>query len=57
LIAAGCKLGTVSKPKRRNAKKRRPLVVKSSQPVAGAILALDSTVNLKLGPRPRKERH
>jgi hypothetical protein len=53
LTAAGCKLGTVHKPKRPKGKKRRPLVVKSSNPQAGARLAAEK-VDLTLGPKPRK---
>lgn len=53
LTAAGCKLGTVHKPKD---KVRRPLIVKSSNPAAGKRSA-DGKVNLTLGPKPRKARH
>lgn len=53
LTVAGCKLGTVRKPK---GKGRRPLVVKSSNPAAGARSA-DGKVDLTLGPKPRKPRH
>jgi hypothetical protein len=56
LTAAGCKLGTVRKPNRRKGKKLGPLVVKSSKPGAGAILAVDGKVDLKLGPKPGKKR-
>jgi hypothetical protein len=56
LTAAGCKLGTVRKPKRRNGKNLRPLVVKSSKPGAGATLSVDGKVDLRLGPSPRKAR-
>lgn len=53
LTAANCKLGTVRKPNRRKGKGRRPLVVKSSSPPAGASPA-SGMVNLRLGPKPRK---
>jgi hypothetical protein len=53
--AAGCKVGTVTKPKGHKGKRRRPLVVKSSSPAAGAQPA-DGTVDLRLGPKPRKPR-
>jgi hypothetical protein len=55
LTAANCKLGTVHKPKRPKGKGRRPLVVKSSSPAAGTSSA--SSVDLTLGPKPRKARH
>jgi len=51
LRAAGCKLGTVRKPKGKG-KGRRPLVVKSSNPAAGA--RSDGNVDLRLGPKPKK---
>jgi PKD domain-containing protein len=54
LTAANCKLGTVRKPKRQG-KRRRVLVVKSSNPAAGARSA-DGMVDLRLGPKPRKAR-
>lgn len=52
--AAGCKVGRVHKPNRLKGKRRRTLVVKSSNPVAGAMLDAGGKVNLRLGPRPRK---
>jgi hypothetical protein len=55
LTAAGCKLGQVRKAKRPKGKKRRVLVVKSSNPAAGASPA-DGMVNLRLGPKPRRAR-
>lgn len=55
LTAANCKLGTVRKPARPMGKKRRALVVKSSNPAAGASPA-SGTVNLTLGPKPRRHR-
>jgi hypothetical protein len=56
LTSAGCKIGTVSKPKPRKGKGRRALVVKSSNPAAGAKSA-SGTVDLTLGPKPRKAHH
>jgi hypothetical protein len=53
LAAARCKLGTVRKPARRKGK-AGPLVVKSSKPGAGATLSVDSTVDLRLGQKPRR---
>jgi hypothetical protein len=53
LKRAGCKLGTVRKPSRLSGKRRRVLVVKSSNPAAGAKSA-SGNVNLTLGPKPRK---
>jgi len=56
LTTAGCKLGTVRKPKGKGkGKGRRPLVVKSSDPAAGARSA-SGNVDLTLGPKPRKAR-
>jgi len=52
--AAGCKVGEVRKPKRLKGKGRRVLVVKSSNPAAGATLTVGSKVDLKLRPKPRK---
>jgi beta-lactam-binding protein with PASTA domain len=56
LKAAGCKVGQIQKTKRPKGKGRRPLVVKSSNPAAGAQSA-SGKVNLTLGPKPRKARH
>jgi hypothetical protein len=53
LTTAGCKLGTVHRPKRPKGKRRWVLVVKSSSPAAGARSASGS-VDLTLGPKPRK---
>lgn len=55
--AAGCQVGEVRKPKPRKGKGRRALVVKSSNPAAGATLAAGGEVDLRLGPKPRKARH
>jgi hypothetical protein len=54
--AAGCKVGTVQKPSQPKGKGRRPLVVKSSSPAAGA-RSVSGSVNITLGPKPRKARH
>lgn len=53
LKAAHCKLAKVRKPKRRKGQQRRPLVVRSSSPRAGAEPA-DGTVDVRLGPKPRR---
>jgi hypothetical protein len=55
LSAAGCKLGTVHRPKRPKGKRHRPLVVRSSSPGPGAAPG-DGKVDLRLGPKPRKGR-
>ncbi|HEX3734536.1 MAG TPA: PASTA domain-containing protein [Solirubrobacterales bacterium] len=55
LTTAGCRLGRVHKPKQPKGKGRRILVVKSSNPRAGARSA-NGKVNLTLGPKPRKAR-
>ena len=51
LAAASCKLGTVRKPRARKGR-RRPLVVKSSTPAAGASPS-SGKVNLTLGAKPK----
>jgi PASTA domain len=56
LKKAGCKLGTVRRPKGQRGKRRRALVVKSSNPGVGARRPAGSEVNLTLGPKPRKAR-
>jgi beta-lactam-binding protein with PASTA domain len=57
LKTADCAVGKVTKPKARKGKKLGPLVVKSSKPSAGSALEAGSEVDLRLGPKPRKERH
>jgi subtilisin family serine protease len=52
LAAAGCKLGKVTKPKRRKGQK---LVVKGSSP--GASATASGAVKLRLGPKPKPSRH
>ncbi len=51
--ATGCTVGKVRRPKARKAR-RRPLVVKSSNPPARKSLPAGSKVDLRLGPKPRK---
>ncbi|MGB7685723.1 MAG: IPT/TIG domain-containing protein [Solirubrobacterales bacterium] len=51
---AHCTTGKVTKPKPKKGKKQGPLVVKSSQPVAGTILPADSKVDLRLKHKPKK---
>ncbi|HET7416959.1 MAG TPA: S8 family serine peptidase [Solirubrobacterales bacterium] len=55
LTAAGCKLGRIDKPKPKKGKKLPKLIVKSSTPGAG--IATGGTVDLKLGPKPKKRHH
>jgi subtilisin family serine protease len=54
LARAGCKLGTVRKPKPRKGKRLPRLVVKSSTPVAG--VETSGKVDLKLAPKPRQRK-
>jgi hypothetical protein len=54
LAAAHCALGTVRRPKRKHRKRLAPLVVKSSNPPTGQTLPAGGSVDLRLGPRPRK---
>jgi hypothetical protein len=51
---ANCAVGVVTKPRARKGKKLGQLVVKSSTPSAGTILADGGKVSLTLGPKPRK---
>jgi hypothetical protein len=53
LKAAHCGVGKVRKPKHKKRKGLGPLVVKSSNPAAGAKPA-SGKVDLRLGPKPRK---
>ncbi|HET8565505.1 MAG TPA: PKD domain-containing protein [Solirubrobacterales bacterium] len=53
LRAAACRVGTVRRPRPRRGRRLPPLVVKSSNPAAGAKPA-SGKVNLTLEPRPRK---
>lgn len=51
---ANCAVGVVTKPRARKGKRLGQLVVKSSTPSAGQILAAGGKVSLTLGPKPRK---
>jgi hypothetical protein len=51
---ANCAVGVVTKPRARKGKKLGRLVVKSTTPSAGSILADGGKVSLTLGPKPRK---
>jgi hypothetical protein len=53
LKLAACGLGTVRRPRPRKGRHLPPLVVRSSAPAAGAKL-VGGTVDLTLGPKPRK---
>jgi subtilisin family serine protease len=55
LAAAGCALGSVTKPKPKKGQKPPKLVVKSSSPGAGS--STTAAVNLKLGPKPKRRHH
>lgn len=49
-----CRLGRVTKPKRRKGQRKLPaLIVKSSRPKAGAERAAGAKVAVKLGPKPK----
>lgn len=52
LNKAHCKLGKVTKPKAKKGQRLPSLVVKSSNPAAGA--RTSAAVNLTLGPKPKK---
>ncbi|HEY3552211.1 MAG TPA: PASTA domain-containing protein [Solirubrobacterales bacterium] len=56
LRKAHCSVGKVFKPKHMKGRRRGALVVKSSTPAAGTILAAGSPVNLKLGHQHHKQR-
>ena len=53
LRAAACRLGTVRRPRRHEGRRTPPLVVRSSNPAAGAQPA-GGRVNLTLRPKPRR---
>jgi hypothetical protein len=57
LKKANCKLGKVTKPKRRKHHKPGKLVVKGSTPGAGKTKPAGTKVALKLGPAPKKHKH
>jgi hypothetical protein len=52
LSKAHCALGKITKPK----KAKGALVVKSTSPAAGKVLAANTKVSLKLAPKPKKRR-
>jgi hypothetical protein len=54
LTKAHCQAGKVTRPKAEKGRKLGPLVVKSSTPGQGKVLAENSKVDLKLGPMPKK---
>lgn len=54
---ANCAVGVVMKPRARKGKKLGQLVVKSTTPSAGTVLADGGKVGLTLGPKPRKTHH
>lgn len=54
LRAANCTVGNVRRPKHRQGKRLGQLVVKSSKPSAGTVLAAGSKVNLRLGRKANK---
>jgi len=57
LGVSNCKLGKVTKPKKKKGQKKLPaLIVKSSSPKAGAELAAGAKVAVKLGPKPKKRK-
>lgn len=56
LTRAGCKLGKVTKPKRKRGQKPLPLVVKSSTPRAGAVRAEGTKVKLTMKVKPPRRR-
>lgn len=51
---ANCAVGVVTRPRARKGKRLGQLVVKSTTPSAGTVLADGGKVSLTLGPRPRK---
>ena len=53
LVAAGCKVGTVRRPRLHKGRRSSSFVVKTSTPAAGAEPA-GGRVHLTLGPKPRK---
>lgn len=56
LTKAHCKLGKVTKPRKRKHHKPPALVVRASKPKAGRLLVADAKVKLTLGPKPRPHR-
>jgi subtilisin family serine protease len=56
LRAAACTLGTMRRPRLHRGRRPQPLIVRSSNPAAGA-KPVSGKVNLTLGPKPRKAHH
>jgi thermitase len=56
LGVSNCKLGKVTKPKKRGQRKLPPLIVKSSSPKAGAELTAGAKVAVTLGPKPKPKK-
>lgn len=57
LKKANCRLGKVTKPKKKKGQKKLPaLIVKSSTPKAGAELTAGVKVAVKLGPKPKPKK-
>lgn len=57
LARANCRLGRVTKPRKRRGQRRLPpLVVRSSRPGAGAELATGAKVAVTLGPKPSRRK-
>jgi subtilisin family serine protease len=56
LGVSNCKLGKVTKPKKKGQKKLPALVVKSSSPKAGAELTAGAKVAVTLGPKPKPKK-
>jgi subtilisin family serine protease len=55
LANAGCRVGTVAKPRPRRGRRPAPLVVKGISPAAGSLSS--GAVDLTLGPKPKRHRH
>ena len=57
LGVSNCKLGKVTKPKKKRGQKKLPaLIVKASSPKAGAELTAGAKVAVTLGPKPKKRK-
>jgi beta-lactam-binding protein with PASTA domain len=56
LKKANCKLGKVTRPKKRGRRKLPALIVKKSYPKAGTELAAGAKVAVKLGPKPKPKK-
>jgi subtilisin family serine protease len=55
LKSAHCRVGSITKPRKRKGHKLPPLVVASSSPKAGRLLANGAKVKLTLAPKPKKK--